>query len=77
VALSKKVFSLRDANLLVFLIAGESVPVIKTALPSRDVLYNAKECSHHTLYSGTTIIQTKYEYFDLFDKISYVREIIE
>jgi magnesium-transporting ATPase (P-type) len=56
------------ADLPVFVILGESVPVIKTSLPSRQVLYNAKECTHHTLYSGTTIIQTKYEYFDLFDK---------
>ncbi|XP_072748286.1 polyamine-transporting ATPase 13A3 isoform X2 [Anoplolepis gracilipes] len=42
------------------MLTGESVPVRKTALPSRHVLYNANEFTHHTLYSGTTIIQTKY-----------------
>lgn len=39
-----------------FAILGESVPVTKTSLP----LYDAKEYTYHTLYSGTTIIQTKY-----------------
>ncbi|XP_025263819.1 probable cation-transporting ATPase 13A3 isoform X2 [Camponotus floridanus] len=42
------------------MLTGESVPVRKTSLPSRHVLYDAKEFTHHTLYSGTTIIQTKY-----------------
>ncbi|KAG7209711.1 hypothetical protein KM043_011347 [Ampulex compressa] len=41
------------------MLTGESVPVTKTPLPARHVLYDAKECSHHTLYSGTTIIQTR------------------
>lgn len=36
------------------------MPVTKTPLPSRHVLYDSKECSHHTIYSGTTIIQTRY-----------------
>lgn len=40
---------------------GESVPVTKTSLPLRRTLYDAKEYTYHTLYSGTTIIQTKYE----------------
>lgn len=52
--------------LLVFfslnIILGESVPVTKTPLPSRHILYDSKECSHHTMYSGTTIIQTRYYY---------------
>lgn len=42
------------------------MPVTKTSLPSRHVPYDAKECSHHTLYSGTSIIQTKYEDFYFF-----------
>ncbi|XP_033366178.1 probable cation-transporting ATPase 13A3 [Bombus vosnesenskii] len=41
------------------MLTGESVPVTKTPLPSRHVLYDSKECSHHTMYSGTTIIQTR------------------
>ncbi|XP_043258655.1 polyamine-transporting ATPase 13A3-like isoform X1 [Colletes gigas] len=41
------------------MLTGESVPVTKTPLPSRHVLYDPKECSHHTIYSGTTIIQTR------------------
>ncbi|CAL7950959.1 unnamed protein product [Xylocopa violacea] len=41
------------------MLTGESVPVTKTPLPSRHVLYSSKECSHHTIYSGTTIIQTR------------------
>ncbi|CAK9816814.1 Polyamine-transporting ATPase 13A3 [Anthophora quadrimaculata] len=41
------------------MLTGESVPVTKTPLPSRHVLYDSKECSHHTIYSGTTIIQTR------------------
>lgn len=45
--------------LLIVQIAGESVPVTKTPLPSRHVLYDSKECSHHTIFSGTTIIQTR------------------
>lgn len=42
------------------MLTGESIPVRKTSLPSRHVLYDDKEFTHHTLYSGTTIIQTKY-----------------
>ena len=41
------------------MLTGESVPVTKTSLPARHVLYDPKECSHHTIYSGTTIIQTR------------------
>lgn len=41
------------------MLTGESVPVTKTPLPSRHILYDSKECSHHTMYSGTTIIQTR------------------
>nr|XP_034180704.1 probable cation-transporting ATPase 13A3 [Osmia lignaria]XP_034180705.1 probable cation-transporting ATPase 13A3 [Osmia lignaria]XP_034180707.1 probable cation-transporting ATPase 13A3 [Osmia lignaria]XP_034180708.1 probable cation-transporting ATPase 13A3 [Osmia lignaria] len=41
------------------MLTGESVPVTKTPLPSRHVLYDSKECSHHTIFSGTTIIQTR------------------
>ncbi|KAG8035636.1 hypothetical protein G9C98_001064 [Cotesia typhae] len=42
------------------MLTGESVPVTKTPLTPRPVLYDAKECSQHTLYSGTMIIQTRY-----------------
>ncbi|XP_012543592.2 probable cation-transporting ATPase 13A3 [Monomorium pharaonis] len=42
------------------MLTGESVPVMKTSLPLRHTLYDAKEYTYHTLYSGTTIIQTKY-----------------
>ncbi|XP_011865400.1 PREDICTED: probable cation-transporting ATPase 13A3 [Vollenhovia emeryi] len=42
------------------MLTGESVPVTKTFLPLRCTLYDAKEHTYHTLYSGTTIIQTKY-----------------
>ncbi|KAK2576200.1 hypothetical protein KPH14_008405 [Odynerus spinipes] len=41
------------------MLTGESVPVTKTPLPSSQVPYDSKQCSHHTLYSGTTIIQTR------------------
>ncbi|XP_012255739.2 polyamine-transporting ATPase 13A3-like [Athalia rosae] len=42
------------------MLTGESVPVTKTPLPRRSVLYDGKSCSPHTLYSGTIIIQTRY-----------------
>ncbi|XP_014295273.1 polyamine-transporting ATPase 13A3 isoform X2 [Microplitis demolitor] len=42
------------------MLTGESVPVTKTPLTPRPVLYDSKECSQHTLYSGTMIIQTRY-----------------
>ncbi|XP_025994168.1 probable cation-transporting ATPase 13A3 [Solenopsis invicta] len=42
------------------MLTGESVPVTKTSLPLHHTLYNAREHTYHTLYSGTTIIQTKY-----------------
>ncbi|RLU15384.1 hypothetical protein DMN91_012378, partial [Ooceraea biroi] len=42
------------------MLTGESVPVTKTSLPLRHVPYDVKECAHHTLYSGTAIIQTKF-----------------
>ncbi|XP_034951559.1 probable cation-transporting ATPase 13A3 [Chelonus insularis] len=42
------------------MLTGESVPVTKTPLTSRPLLYDPKECSQHTLYSGTTIIQTRH-----------------
>ncbi|XP_046814648.1 polyamine-transporting ATPase 13A3-like isoform X1 [Vespa crabro] len=41
------------------MLTGESVPVSKTPLPSNQVPYDSKQSSHHTLYSGTTIIQTR------------------
>ncbi|XP_078034110.1 polyamine-transporting ATPase 13A3 isoform X2 [Augochlora pura] len=41
------------------MLTGESVPVTKTPLPSQHVLYEPKECSHHTIFNGTSIIQTR------------------
>ncbi|XP_014205361.1 probable cation-transporting ATPase 13A3 [Copidosoma floridanum] len=41
------------------MLTGESVPVTKTPLQSHAVLYDARGHSHHTLFCGTTIIQTK------------------
>ncbi|KAJ8686408.1 hypothetical protein QAD02_022202 [Eretmocerus hayati] len=41
------------------MLTGESVPVTKTSLQPRPVLYDSRECSQHTLFCGTTIIQTK------------------
>ncbi|XP_019699180.2 probable cation-transporting ATPase 13A3 isoform X2 [Harpegnathos saltator] len=41
------------------MLTGESVPVTKTSLPLNQVLYDTKECTHYTLYSGTSIIQTR------------------
>ncbi|KAK0166024.1 hypothetical protein PV328_004483 [Microctonus aethiopoides] len=42
------------------MLTGESVPVTKTPLTPRSMFYEPKECSQHTLYSGTTIIQTRF-----------------
>uniref|UniRef100_A0A0C9QI04 Cation-transporting ATPase n=1 Tax=Fopius arisanus TaxID=64838 RepID=A0A0C9QI04_9HYME len=42
------------------MLTGESVPVTKTPLTPKKVLYDSKECSQHTLYSGTIIIQTRF-----------------
>ncbi|KYM79315.1 putative cation-transporting ATPase 13A3, partial [Atta colombica] len=41
------------------MLTGESVPITKTFLPLHHTLYDAKEYTYHTLYNGTTIIQTK------------------
>ncbi|XP_066593645.1 polyamine-transporting ATPase 13A3-like isoform X2 [Prorops nasuta] len=41
------------------MLTGESVPVMKTPLSSQHILYDPKNCSHHTLFSGTIIIQTR------------------
>ncbi|KAJ8682806.1 hypothetical protein QAD02_018598 [Eretmocerus hayati] len=41
------------------MLTGESVPVTKTPLQSHPVMYDSRAHSHHTLFSGTTIIQTK------------------
>ncbi|XP_063984663.1 polyamine-transporting ATPase 13A3-like isoform X1 [Diachasmimorpha longicaudata] len=42
------------------MLTGESVPVTKTPLTPKKILYDRKECSQHTLYSGTIIIQTRF-----------------
>lgn len=41
------------------MLTGESVPITKTSLPLCYTSYDAKEYTYHTLYSGTTIIQSK------------------
>ncbi|XP_055377256.1 polyamine-transporting ATPase 13A3 [Condylostylus longicornis] len=43
------------------MLTGESVPVTKTPLPlKRDLLFDKKEHSRHTLFSGTKVMQTRY-----------------
>ena len=40
---------------------GESCPVTKTALPvGSEALYVPAKFKHHTLYGGTSIIQTRF-----------------
>ncbi|CAB0034628.1 unnamed protein product [Trichogramma brassicae] len=41
------------------MLTGESVPVTKTPLQPNDHLYDSREHAYHTLFSGTTIIQSK------------------
>lgn len=41
-------------------LTGESVPVTKTALHSSNEIYNTNTHKRHTLFSGTTIIQTRF-----------------
>lgn len=36
------------------------MPVLKTALPNINVLYNERDDSNHTLFSGTKILQARY-----------------
>ncbi|XP_044764147.1 polyamine-transporting ATPase 13A3-like isoform X2 [Coccinella septempunctata] len=44
------------------MLTGESVPVTKTAIPDEDdVIYDAKEHARHSLFSGTKVIQTRYD----------------
>lgn len=42
------------------MLTGESVPVTKTPITPRPILFDSKESSQHILYSGTLIIQTRY-----------------
>ncbi|XP_055857682.1 polyamine-transporting ATPase 13A3 isoform X2 [Episyrphus balteatus] len=43
------------------MLTGESVPVTKTPLPiKRDLIFEKKEHSRHTLFCGTKVIQTRY-----------------
>jgi cation-transporting ATPase 13A3/4/5 len=41
------------------MLTGESIPVIKNALPFTNDLYNPETDSKYTLYSGTKVIQTR------------------
>ncbi|XP_016944123.1 LOW QUALITY PROTEIN: polyamine-transporting ATPase 13A3 [Drosophila suzukii] len=42
------------------MLTGESVPVTKTPLPKRDVIFDKTEHARHTLFCGTKVIQTRY-----------------
>ncbi|XP_022160995.1 probable cation-transporting ATPase 13A3 isoform X2 [Myzus persicae] len=43
------------------MLTGESVPVTKTTIPGNvDLKYDIKEHARHTLYCGTSVIQTRY-----------------
>ncbi|KAL5242619.1 hypothetical protein ACI65C_010029 [Semiaphis heraclei] len=42
------------------MLTGESVPVLKTALPNINLLYNEREDANHTLFSGTKVLQARY-----------------
>ena len=41
------------------MLTGESIPVIKNALPNTKDIYNLKTDSKYTIYGGTKIIQTR------------------
>ena len=41
------------------MLTGESIPVIKNALPSTSDIYNLKTDAKYTIYGGTKIIQTR------------------
>jgi cation-transporting P-type ATPase 13A2 len=41
------------------MLTGESIPVLKSAIPNSVALFNYKEDSKHILYSGTKIIQKR------------------
>ncbi|XP_050441362.1 polyamine-transporting ATPase 13A3-like [Adelges cooleyi] len=42
------------------MLTGESVPVVKTTLPNINFLYNEREDTNHTLFSGTKVLQARY-----------------
>ncbi|KAL3271527.1 hypothetical protein HHI36_022004 [Cryptolaemus montrouzieri] len=42
------------------MLTGESIPVHKTPLPNDSTFYHVKEDSNHTLFCGTTVLQTKF-----------------
>jgi P-type E1-E2 ATPase len=42
------------------ILTGESIPVMKASLPIvNSEIYQINECSKHTLYGGTSVIQTR------------------
>jgi cation-transporting ATPase 13A2 len=41
------------------ILTGESIPVIKSYLPSTQDKYLVAECGKHTLFGGTSVIQTR------------------
>nr|CAH7713816.1 unnamed protein product [Callosobruchus chinensis] len=41
------------------MLTGESVPVTKTTLPNNQTGFNLKEDANHTLFCGTSVIQTR------------------
>lgn len=41
------------------MLTGESIPVIKNALPTTNDIYNPDSDSKYTLYGGTKVIQSR------------------
>lgn len=41
------------------MLTGESIPVLKTSLPLSEEKYDPEKTTKHTLYGGTSIIQTR------------------
>ena len=41
------------------MLTGESIPVMKTCLPMTNELYSETETTRHTLFGGTSVIQTR------------------
>lgn len=42
-----------------FMLTGESVPIVKVAIPKSDIVYDSTTHKSHTIFSGTTIMQTR------------------
>jgi cation-transporting ATPase 13A2 len=42
------------------MLTGESIPVMKNALPPTTEIYNLEDCKKYTLFGGTEVIQSRY-----------------